>query len=294
MKTFVCGLAVAVLAFSTQAKPAAVESAAKSAAAESPAVRKRLASPTNAVVAFKDKDGLRKQVADYAERAAARKEKLLRSTGGRIAREGTGTGRIVLLNDQTVLPASELAAVANDLAILLRLRIDVADGKFPGIGAAKDVLKAKQANAVVFVVADKALPRSLVAYEDAWGVANVGILKPAEKTISLSRMKKLVLRTLALTCGVGDPQSAGSTMWPVGADEELDGVWYPDIPLPNFASPIVAHMKKLGMEQMEVKTYFQACQAGWAPQPTNEVQKRVWDKVHTIPKNPMTIKYRGK
>jgi len=30
---------------------------------------------------------------------------------------------------------------------------------------------------------------------------------------------------------------------------------------------------------------------GWAPAPTNEYQKIVWDKVHAIPQKPMKIEF---
>ena len=38
-------------------------------------------------------------------------------------------------------------------------------------------------------------------------------------------------------------------------------------------------------------TYRKAVQQGWAPAPTNEYQKAVWDKVHAAPKNPMKIEF---
>ena len=33
---------------------------------------------------------------------------------------------------------------------------------------------------------------------------------------------------------------------------------------------------------------------GWAPQPTNEVQRAIWDKVHAIPDKPLTIEFNPK
>ena len=38
-------------------------------------------------------------------------------------------------------------------------------------------------------------------------------------------------------------------------------------------------------------TYKKACEEGWAPAPTNEFQKAIWEKVHAAPKNPMKIKF---
>ena len=38
-------------------------------------------------------------------------------------------------------------------------------------------------------------------------------------------------------------------------------------------------------------THKKACQEGWAPAPTNDVQKAIWEKVHAIPDKPMTIEF---
>ena len=38
-------------------------------------------------------------------------------------------------------------------------------------------------------------------------------------------------------------------------------------------------------------SYQKACEEGWAPLPTNDVQKAIWDKVHAVPKNPMKIEF---
>ena len=37
--------------------------------------------------------------------------------------------------------------------------------------------------------------------------------------------------------------------------------------------------------------YRQACQEGWAPAPTNAVQRAIWNKVHQIPDSPLVIEF---
>ena len=41
---------------------------------------------------------------------------------------------------------------------------------------------------------------------------------------------------------------------------------------------------------MRRTVYRKACEEGWAPQPTNDVQKAIWDKVHAMPTEPLKIK----
>ena len=38
-------------------------------------------------------------------------------------------------------------------------------------------------------------------------------------------------------------------------------------------------------------TYKKACQQGWAPAPTNNIQQAIWNRVHAAPKNPMKIEF---
>jgi hypothetical protein len=54
------------------------------------------------------------------------------------------------------------------------------------------------------------------------------------------------------------------------------------------------HLKAIGITKKVVKTYLDACEEGWAPAPTNDVQKAIWDKVHAAPKNPMKIEFNPK
>ena len=50
-------------------------------------------------------------------------------------------------------------------------------------------------------------------------------------------------------------------------------------------------LKALGITKKISATYLDACEQGWAPAPTNEYQKAIWDKVHAAPKNPMKIEF---
>lgn len=36
--------------------------------------------------------------------------------------------------------------------------------------------------------------------------------------------------------------------------------------------------------------YHRACEEGWAPPPTNDIQKAIWEKVHALPTEPIRIK----
>ena len=50
------------------------------------------------------------------------------------------------------------------------------------------------------------------------------------------------------------------------------------------------YMKPLGVLPAQRATYLKACEEGWAPAPTNDVQKAIWEKVHAMPTEPLKIK----
>ncbi|MBR4617332.1 MAG: hypothetical protein IKO55_17115, partial [Kiritimatiellae bacterium] len=59
---------------------------------------------------------------------------------------------------------------------------------------------------------------------------------------------------------------------------------------PEACSKISNFLALAGYKRCNVGTYYDACEEGWAPPPTNAVQKAIWDKVHQLPTKPLTIK----
>ncbi len=50
------------------------------------------------------------------------------------------------------------------------------------------------------------------------------------------------------------------------------------------------YLADMGGKPQSRTTYRKACEEGWAPAPTNDVQKAIWDKVHEMPTEPIKIK----
>ncbi len=59
----------------------------------------------------------------------------------------------------------------------------------------------------------------------------------------------------------------------------------------DMANRYTSYLATLGVKPAHERTYRQACKEGWAPPPTNDIQRAIWQKVHKIPDNPMTIEY---
>ena len=95
----------------------------------------------------------------------------------------------------------------------------------------------------------------------------------------------------ALLCGAASSRFKGNIM-DVTKLEDLDLI-EDGLPMDNISS-MAQHLQKLGLTRERIVPYRKAVQEGWAPAPTNEYQKAVWDKVHALPKNPMKIEFNPK
>ena len=213
------------------------------------------------------------------------------NTGGRIIKEGSGEGRVVFVNAQKRLDAARLGEFIAGLSYLYRLRMEVVDGKEITVENAAAELKATGANAAIFIVDDEKLPPSLVAYDSMWAIVNVGKLGEGPSSLMNLRIVKAVYRNFALLCGAADTPYAGSLFWPATKPEDIDLVKMPEHPVPTVVQNIEEHMTRAGMKPIVVATYIKACKEGWAPQPTNDIQKAIWEKVHSIPDKPMKIEF---
>ena len=49
------------------------------------------------------------------------------------------------------------------------------------------------------------------------------------------------------------------------------------------------YLKGLGVTPLGRVPYRQTCQEGWAPAPTNEFQRAIWNKARAVPDKPITI-----
>ena len=134
----------------------------------------------------------------------------------------------------------------------------------------------------------------IAAPEDGWAAINVPKLSvgldtdAAKAKFGPSRLRKEMMRAFAYACGCGGTGFPGNTL-NVATVQALD---YVDEFIPNDAlQNILKLSKERGMTPSVMTTYNRACQEGWAPAPTNDIQKAVWDKVHTLPQNPIKIEY---
>ena len=142
----------------------------------------------------------------------------------------------------------------------------------------------------LFVIDDPTMPNVLVAPENRWAAVNVAPLKSDKEPFFRARVLKELTRGFAMLCGASDSQFPGALTSAITKVEDLDHHADYRLPVDLFAR-FKKYMKPFGVTPGNIETYETACCQGWAPAPTNDVQKAIWDKVHEPPKTPMKIEF---
>ena len=212
---------------------------------------------------------------------------IMKNVGGKLIKPGTRVGKMVYVNCQKAAPISWIRQNADTFAKFTRLPIDVEEGEFafpePRI----------HGNASLFVVDDPKLPTILHAPENRWAMVNVFQLKQGEgekEPFFAARVQKELTRGFALLAGAQDSSQQGALIGCITSPAQLDNFVDCRLPL-DVISRLVKYSKGYGVDVGVVATYRKACQEGWAPAPTNEFQKAIWDQVRTLPSDPIKITY---
>ncbi len=224
--------------------------------------------------------------ADAAANRVRGRSIFLQKTGGYLNKPGTQRGEIFYVNCQTRAPLAWLEESVAYFAKETKFKISLKDG------GAFDLKNPKvEGNATLFVIDDAALPAILVAPENRWAFVNIApIAKEQRPAYFEARVKKELTRGFSFLCGATNSQFPRALTRGIVDHADLDK--NPDFALPiDVLQRFRAYMETLGVHPAVIATYRKACQEGWAPAPTNEFQKAIWEKVHSIPAEPMKIEF---
>lgn len=212
--------------------------------------------------------------------------------GGNIVVWPKNPGLFLFVDCQTRLPTEQIAENVSKLVNEFSIDIRTVKGKFPGIDGISAELADKKAKGAIWIVDDASMPVSLTAAEDGWGILNVAkMLKDNPDKQKLSkRLTKYINRAFGYVNGVSD-----SPMMPACVMKQAVGLTGIDALLcatfsPEACSKIANYITLAGYKRCRRGTYYDACEEGWAPRPVNEIQKKIWDKVHQLPTKPLVIK----
>lgn len=210
-------------------------------------------------------------------------------SGGIVEKPGAGKGTFLFVDSTGELTEGMFARDFNMLDRTLKVSPKLVKGKPVTIETAGAAIKELNANAAVFVVSNSVLPRLITASEEGWAIVNMSKLKEGEpsKEVLEKRITIEVIRGLAQIFGSGN---SGMSMSAVTSLKDIDELQHPGFP-PSAMKICQTQMRKLGFEPKVTASYRVACKQGWAPPPKTEAQRIIWQQVHQIPDNPITIEF---
>ena len=236
---------------------------------------------------------------ERAQRREERRIRKLQKTGGRIIDYSTMKGCFVFLNAQKRIPSDKLNDIIEGISQFFS-----SDFKFGetdaavSIANASEVISQANANAGVIVVEDPNLPTILVAHEAKWAIINVTALAKdgADDAKLAMRTHRELWRAFGYLTGQ-DSMAPLCLLHTVTSLDELDMLEANSL----SEEPLMKAeegLKKMGIKPFRSVTYRTACEEGWAPAPTNDFQRAIFetikDEKERGPSNPRPIKFKGK
>ena len=222
-----------------------------------------------------------------AELRKERREKRLAESGGLVEREVQGKSALIV-NAQSVVPMGLIEEAAASIRGLALVKVETANGD-----PSKSHRPTPEHPVVVAVVNDPASDATiLVAPEQNWATLNVNLLlrdNPSPDVVA-SRIHKEIWRATAMAMGAANSMTQPCLLRQINTLRELDRTKNM-LPSPQPINNMIDVADKLGIVRVHRATYRKACQEGWAPAPTNNVQRTIWNQVHQIPDKPITIEY---
>jgi hypothetical protein len=152
-------------------------------------------------------------------------------------------------------------------------------GKSP-VKLANELLNREGVGAVTVVTDGAEAEPVLTAFpEDGIVVLNVTPLKKdASSAVFTDRLEKELWRSIAFAAGGVESMSLHCSLKYIKVPADLDAL---DCKMlsPEITSHITHNAFKFGFGRNVTTTYRNACREGWAPPPTNDYQKAIWDRV---------------
>ena len=251
------------------------------------------------LAAFAEEAAPKKSLKDMTpEEKAARIQRIEKmvyeKTGGQVIKPGTMAGKVVFVNAQTKVDEKVIAKDAAFIAKALKIKVDAIKGEPVDFNTADAALKKIGAQVGVFIVDDPKNSHALVLLpESRLAIVNVAPLAADGTTGEKldGRLRKELGRGFGMASGAFNSKFPWTILGPVTSVKDLDRI--NEFYLTADIQPrIMPYLEELGVKPYEQKTYRRACSEGWAPAPTNDVQKAIWTEVCTVPDQPMKIEYK--
>lgn len=206
-----------------------------------------------------------------------REERKYRHFGGHIY-QPVKSKVVSILDEQSIVERDAIERIASEMQSMLMLPVAV---NASSNVAVRIRLRADEKAAPLVIMPDNA-----IAIVD---VKALSVDKPAMPLLE-TRLSKEIWRGFVYVLGGGNTYVQNCVMKQVSSLKDLDAI--PSrTACPDAYLRIAESARAIGLNPLRRVTYRQACKEGWAPQPTNDVQKAIWDQIHAIPDKPITIEF---
>lgn len=245
--------------------------------------------PTEEEFLKKDSDNLQGVEKARWEELAMRK--FLIDEGGMLLKPGTPRGTIIFVNCGTKADNVRLEPAIKRIKDSLNYDVRLISGKTGVTLASAGTRRAElDTQLAIFIVESDELPAFVTCPDEGFALVNVAKLAD-EKTkpgFLAARLRKEMLRAYAyMTAG----SSYGSSLYNrIDMPEKFDDIASEEIPV-DLKIRTHRYLSALGYKERQEMTYRELLALGCEIMPTNDYQKAIWDKVHSIPSKPMKITF---
>lgn len=201
-------------------------------------------------------------------------------------------GNRILIWDATGKAGEAVTTFTNIASRSLFLPFVVsADPVSGGVYVAAKAARSERTPVVVLISEDGDNSPALSVFpEEAIGCINYSALTGGDSKKTMNRVEKELFRSLGFALGGYSISKMACVMDTVYSRDELDA--NPVMLLsPMRRVGINKAIEKLKIPSQRKTLYSVAVRQGWAPPPTNNVQKAIWDKMHAVPARPMKIEF---
>ena len=221
-----------------------------------------------------------------------------RPSGGMVEKPYSGN-IFRVLNAQSAVQNTKVADMIRHIRWATLLPIETVDGKASGgikeiSEIANALVRQPRVGAGVVIIDDAELPFRVYSDEGNWAILNVAFLKEdnPDKGRLEARFEKMTWRALARALQVGSVTHMPSVLQPFRTLSELDANTMMR-PSPEGYNAFIDNGKQYGITTITISSYRDACHKGWAPTPTNALQRTIWEQIQTEkergPSNPIKI-----
>ena len=206
-------------------------------------------------------------------------------TGGVVTRREPGAA-VVIIDARPAGGAGDLDALKREMErfcmVAFEVRRQPMGWRDTPLKVARAALGGKAAAGVAVVLSEEGdgAPGLTVFPEDRMAFVNATrACKGAPPGTEARRVTTQLWRAVCFAAGgvnTRSPHCALSST--VLAPEDLDGL-SAFMPCPEACAQVEASAAKLGLARVRTATYRTACAQGWAPAPTNDFQRAIWEEV---------------